>query len=230
MINDYKIEKEMVSEEPEDSVVSDEGNKEYKISFIRLMFKAGIPALMLICMIINMLSLGFKALTPVLLMESYENLTPQIANALNIILIVGSPIGTFIAKSRFLQKINAVGVIALFLALSLPLVLIVIFAGKVNLILVMLALLMLMITVGVGGTFFLRISLGFEKYGKTGTLSGMFNSMAALGIVFANYLFAKIAELYGWGVTTMCWFLITAFSLVLTIIVIPVWKKFEKNN
>lgn len=222
-----KIEREMVNEEMGDEEIADNHSEEYKAGFFKLMLKAGIPALMLVSMIINMLYLGVKALAPVLLMESYESLTPQLSNALNIILIIGSPIGIFIAKNRFLQKFNVVGIIALFLALSLPFLLLLTFVGKLNLILVVMALLMLMIAVGAGTAFLLRISLGFEKYGRTGTLSGLFNCMAALGTVLANYVFAKIAEIAGWEITTKCWFWITVFAFFLAVLTVPVWKNFE---
>ena len=69
----------------------------------------------------------------------------------------------------------------------------------------------------------------FEKFGLGGTLAGLFNCMSAFGLVLANYVFAKLADEYGWGFTTKSWLIIGIISLILTAITIPIWNNFKKK-
>ena len=133
------------------------------------MFKAGIPLFLIIYTFQSLLSIGIKSLTPIMMVESYSNVSPALANMLNIILLIASV-----------------------------------------------------------STYFSYISKFFERYGYGGTLAGIFNCMASIGIVLANCVFARLADVFGWGFATMGWLIIGVVSLVLGLISIPIWKRFEK--
>jgi hypothetical protein len=67
--------------------------------------------LSVVYLVVNVLNLGVKSLVPVMLMESYENVSPALANGLNILLILVVPVGILIAKSRIFTKLNFVSII-----------------------------------------------------------------------------------------------------------------------
>jgi len=226
----YKnIEKHM-EEMPILEVSNTKGKEKKEKNFFLLAIKAGLPFLMLVAMIQTMLNLGLKSLTPVMLMESYDSISPGLANGLNIILIVASPMGLFIAKNRFFQKFNTVSVIAIFLMLAIPLLGVITFLGRVDLLFVVLALTIMMVVLTAVSTMFSYVSLAFGVYGRSGTVSGLINCMASLGIVLANYVFASLADWKGWGITTQCWFWIGIFALCCALVTIPIWKKFRKMS
>lgn len=196
---------------------------------ISLILKSGVPLMLIVCMTQGMLNLGLKSLAPVMLMESYENVSPAIANALNLILIAAAPVGFFISRMPILKKFSEPFAIAIPFMVALPLLFLLTFIGNINLAVVVISLAVLMVTMSSTSIFFSYISKEFVRYGCVATLSGLFNCMSALGIVLANYVFAKIAESSSWEFTAKCWLFLTAFALLLSLIVTPVWKKFKKS-
>lgn len=78
--------------------------------------------------------------------------------------------------------------------------------------------------------FFSYVAFAFNKFGYSGTLSGIINCMFSLGIVLANYVFAKMADKSGWGVTTRWWLILGVFAFILALASIPMWKKFIKYS
>lgn len=198
--------------------------------FLKLALQAGLPLLMIVAMIQTMLNLGLKSLTPVMLMESYEAVSPNLANGLNMILIVASPVGLFIAKNRFFQKFNTVLLIAFFFLLAIPLLLVITFLGQIDVWFIVSALTIMMVVLTAISTMFSYVSLSFGVYGRSGTVSGLINCMASLGIVLANYVFATLADLKGWGITTQCWLWIGIFALGCSVVTVPIWKKFRKMS
>lgn len=202
---------------------------EKKEKFLPLMFKAGIPLLLIVYTVHSMLNLGIKALTPVMLMESYDSVSPALANGLNAILVLASPVGIIFARNRFFQKFSAPTIIASFLAIALPLLFMITLIGKIPVLVVLCALAVLMVILAATSIFFSSISMYFDRFGYVATLSGLLNCMASLGIVLANYVFAKIAEIKGWEFTTSCWLISAVSVLVLTLITIPIWRNFLKK-
>lgn len=196
-----------------------------------IILAAGIPLLMLVNMIHSMLNLGIKALAPTMLMESYSGITPAVANILNIALILAGPIGLFLSATPIFRKMKPTTALAVFLGAILPLLVVVMFIGTIPLAVIMVALALVMVAAGAMSIFFSYISRAFQKFDCVATLSGLFNCMASLGIVLANYVFASLADAYGWEFTTRCWVIITAAALVLALAAIPLWSRFvNKNN
>ncbi len=221
------LEKKMVDDEPP---ARKKTVYEKKEKFLPLILRAGIPLLLLVYMVHSMLNLGIKAITPVMLMESYETISPAMANGLNTILVIASPVGILFARNRFFRKFSAPTIIASFLAITLPLLFIVTLIGSIPVFVMLCALAILMIILAATSIFFSSVSMYFDRFGYVATLSGLLNCMASLGIVLANYVFAKIAELKGWEFTTTCWLVITASAFLLTVAVIPLWKRFVKKT
>jgi MFS family permease len=114
-------------------------------------------------------------------------------------------------------------------AVTIPMLVIVTFIGEVSIAIIVAVLALLLISVSSMTVFFSYITKAFEKFGLGGTLAGLFNCMSAVGLVLANYVFAKLAEEFGWGFTTNSWLVIAIVSFALTALTIPIWRNFKKK-
>ncbi len=198
-------------------------------NIFKLFTGSGLVLLFVVYLGVNLLNLGVKSLVPVMLMESYDSISPSLANGLNIILVVVSPLGMLLAKNEIFTKHSAVSVISFLVAMSLPFLAVITALGKVNIAFVVASFAALMLFMASTIPFFSQVSLFFHKYGRSATIAGIFNGMAALGIVLANYVFTRIAEAKGWIFTTRCWLYMALGAWMLSLIAIPVWKKFIKK-
>jgi len=223
------IEKSMVPDEPVEKVDGASENKP-RINKLKIIVTSGIPLLLIVQMILSLLNLGAKALVPVMLMESYEAVSPATANFLNIILILAGPVGSLLSMLPIFKKINATACLAIFAAAIIPTLVVVMNVGDIPLVFVVMALTLMMVFAGAASIFINYISKEFAKYDCVATVSGMVNCMASLGIVLANYVFAKLADIYGWGFTTSCWVVIACVALLLTLIAVPIWRRFTKKG
>ena len=215
---------------PSEKQLPSQTDEEKRPSLMKLITSSGLLLVFLASLIQSMMNLGLKALVPVMLMESYTDLTPAIANALNIILVFAAPIGMFCSRIPIFKKRSSILSIAFWFALSIPMVVTILFIGKLPLFLEICALVIEMICMGAITLFQSYTIKKFEKFGCIGTLSGILNCMAALGIVLANYVFAKIADDFGWGFTTRCWLVLVVVALVLVLCAFPLFERFMKKN
>lgn len=226
-----RIEKAMVPDEELDvfSQSTKKQNHEKQKGVLSLVIRSGALILLVVYAIQGLLNLGLKALAPVMLMENYESVSPAFANILNIILVVASSGGLFFSRLPFFKKFSDVSSIAIMFAVTIPMLVVVTFIGNVSIALIVVVLSLLLISVSSMTVFFSYITKAFEKFGLGGTLAGLFNCMSAVGLVLANYVFAKLAEEFGWGFTTKSWLIIAIVSFALTALTIPIWRNFKKK-
>jgi len=194
-----------------------------------LIIRAGIPMLLLVYVVQGLLNLGLKTLSPVMLMENYSSLTPSLANSINIILVLASSAGLVFSRIPLFKKLGELIPVAIMFGITLPLLLIVTFIGEVSLALIIVSLALIMVAVSSVTVFFSYISKTFEKFGCTATLAGLFNCTSAIALVLTNYVFAKIADSFGWEVATKSWFIIAIAAFALVCVAIPIWKRFKKK-
>lgn len=227
----YIINKDMTEDENAECLAAIKAHRSgEKQNSFGIMIRAGIPLLLVVNVIHSALNLGIKALAPVMLMESYEAVSASLANVLNIILIIAGPVGLIASHNRVFRRISSPAAMALMLGAVIPMLVITAFIGEIHVAIIIAALTVLMISTGAMSIFFSYISRAFERYGCAGTVAGTFNCMASLGIVLANYVFAKVAEGSGWQITIICWLGISLLALVLSLITIPIWKKFNEKE
>ncbi len=69
----------------------------------------------------------------------------------------------------------------------------------------------------------------FAKSGKVATFSGIVNACTYIGAAIATPVFAKIAEVSGWGMTIMAWAIISLLGLAVCLCATPLWKRFRKE-
>ena len=226
-----RLEKSMVPDEEPDIFAQSakKQNHEKQKGVLSLIIKSGALILLVVYAIQGLLNLGLKALAPVMLMENYESVSPAFANTLNIILVLSSSVGLFFSRIPFFKKFSDVSSIAIMFAVTIPMLVIVTFIGEVSIAIIVAVLALLLISVSSMTVFFSYITKAFEKFGLGGTLAGLFNCMSAVGLVLANYVFAKLAEEFGWGFTTNSWLVIAIVSFALTALTIPIWRNFKKK-
>lgn len=193
---------------------------------VKLIITSGVPFLLVVYWIANMISLGLKALAPVMIMESYDGISASMANGLNIILVLVTPLGLLLSRTPIIRKLQppaGMGVLAL---VSIPLLIVVTYIGKINVYVLLGVLSMVLLFMSPMTSYSTHISAAFTKYDSVATLSGILNAMASLGIVIANYVFAKIADNSGWVVTSNVWVILVVTATILAFMAIPAWRKF----
>ena len=196
---------------------------------LKLLFKSGMPIIFVVYVIHNMLNLGIKAVAPVMLMESYKGVSVSLANAMNLILVAAGVLGVFIASIKAFGRISQPLLISAYLLLSLPFLFITAKVGEVNMTCVVVSMAVLMLILSASATYFLQMSKGFASYGCAGTVAGILNCMASVGILLSNYIFTRFSENYGWINTALMWLWLMAVALILCAAMIPIWKKFKKS-
>lgn len=224
-----RLERDMVEEETIARLPKGEEKKEGG-SVWWTVIKCGVPLMMIAYAIQGLLSIGLKSLVPVMLMESYEAVSPSLANVLNIFLILIGVIGLFLVKLPIFKKMTHPVVISVLFLATIPMLFLMTFIGRIHILFVIFALVVIMLIVTTMGVFYSYVSKDFAKLGCSGTLSGLFNCMSALGMVLANYVFTKIAEKFDWPFTTQCFLIVAVIGLALMMISIPMWKKMHKNE
>jgi len=221
------LEKHMVVAEPRQRQVKQVEKKE---GFLKLFITSGAILIAISYFILSILNLGLKSLTPVMLMESYEHISPSLANALNIILIVVSVLGTFMIRKFVLRRIeNEVTCITIIALIAFPFSFITTFVGRFPAVLILINTSLIVALVAGASLTISYICARFGKYGCDGAMSGLFNAIAALGIVVTNYVFTKMAETIGWVNTTWVWVGLVVVAVVFAAVAIPIWRKMIKE-
>ena len=223
------IEKHMTVESVSDVATKINSKGKPKGNFGVIM-KSGIPFLLFVNMVSTMINIGVKSFTPTMLMESYESVTPQTANALNIILVLAAPVGLLLSSLPLFRKKSATVCIAALILIELPLLLVASYVGKISIIIIISALTVLMVFASSISICFSYVARKFEPYGCVATVSGLVNCMASLGIVLANYVLTRIADASGWQSTVNFMIIITAIAFMLSAVSIPFWKKFTQKK
>ena len=172
---------------------------------------------------------GYKTLSATMLMESYEHITPSIGNLLNALVIVSGIAGLIFARYVLFPRIfkDEIACTFFLIALSTPLCALIHFVGQINEWIVIACL--CIISMLLNGTQYLLMNytMRFSKYGLNGTVAGINNAGGAIGLVIQNYLFAVIAEEFGWAAVADTSLIFIGATALCMLIAIPIWKKFK---
>lgn len=221
-----KLQKDMVEEGAGDSV--DESTNIQNVGMGRLIRLSGLPLLLIISFVLCTVSNGVKMCTPVMLMETYDNMPAAIATRMSILLIAFSVFGMFIAKFvRSKVTSNEVKGFNILILLSLPWMFVSCYVGNLHYIVILIALSFAIIFFA--GALPLTNSFAaarFTFYGRGGTVSGILNAGGALGNVVASYIFPKLAETMPWANVAMLWLGLVLAALIIGICLISLWTKF----
>ena len=201
-------------------------------SFFKLFFRSGLVCIVFLVFLRAMFDWGIKGMTPTMINESYEAVTPVLATVMNIVVLVAGVLGIFIAHfiyPRFIK--NEAVALLLFFSLSLPFTFMTLLLGKLDyriMICVLAFIVMFMNSCTLFTTSY--IAARFNKYGKGATIAGILNASASLGIVLANTLFPGLADSVGWSGTVIVWAVMMSVAMVFVLLFLKTWTKFLKSR
>lgn len=230
------LDKKMVSEEPVHHGIAHLPEiKKYDSkatdSFLPVLFKSGLFILLPVVVLKSVFSLGVQAITPTMIFESYDNISPSVASVLTIIPVLAGVAGKFVMQAVYSKKVyNEAMTIGVVMAAMIPFVALIALVGKINVwFIVLLLSVVVLVATGVSLVNTPYISMRFIKIGRNGTVSGIINAMASLGIVVANFVSPRIADSFGWTAVIVAWIGFAIVSVILSFMAYIPWKKFIKN-
>ena len=206
-------------------------DKDSKTPLLPLMLSSGLIVFMLLSVFRGAVDNGIKMMTPVMLMESYNELPAAASTRMSSVLIIFSAFGTLIAGlvRRKITKNEAKAQVIFYTISALPLVA-VCFIGHISYIWILVSLsFAVMFLQGASPFCQSFVSIRFEKYGRIGTVAGILNATSSIGNILASYIFAKMAEVIPWMGVTSSWLALILICAVLCVLIFPRWKRFLKK-
>ena len=170
-------------------------------------------------------------LTPVMLMESYENVPAYLGNLLNLLVIGGGIAGTLIVKLVLYPKYvrsEAKGSLAI-LALTIPCTVLLSLIGTITIPQAVLSLCGVALLSNAASLLTSYFNANFVKFGRSGAAAGISNACASLGIVLASYGILKVSEMFGWKAVTILLVVLVVVSTILMAVVVRKDQRFTKN-
>ena len=219
---------------PDNNANETEANKKdntENVSTFRLFLFSGFLILIVLCFIRTVVVNSIKTLASTMLMESYENVSPLIGNLLNLLIIASGIVGSVIVKEFIYPKRikSAPTAIAAMFMVSLVCAVALLYLGKANIYLVVVAMCVISGCLTAVYLLFSYCNLRFVKFSKSGIAAGVMNASSSFGIVFSGYGVTIIAEKFSWSAVNIMFFVLTAVSIGLACLVIPLWKRFKKK-
>ena len=200
------------------------------MSTVKLFGISGFFAVVVVAFLRAIIDQASKTLAPVILMENYENVSPNVGNFLNLLIIMFGILGIIFVKIVLYPKRtrNELKGFMVLMLLALPFSAILSLVGKVNMILIILSF-GISNALFTGGNLFLTYYTNcFVKYGKSATAAGVINGAAAVGIVVSGYGFLRIAEIWGWQAVAALWIGIIVVAIILVLTNLQIYKKFKE--
>ena len=176
-------------------------------------------------------SQGVKTVSPTMLMESYKNISPSIANSMNMIIILSGILGTILVKLVLYPKYIKNELLSYLGAtvISLPFVCILAFIGKVDMLVCLTALAITSTITSATALFSSYFNMRFAKLGREGEAAGITNMAQSFGVVVQSYGLAAIADHFGWNKVSLLWIVMVVSMIGLLIVMLPIWKKFDEK-
>jgi len=200
-----------------------------KHRFLPLFFASGLFFSMFLCFAQGMLDNGVKSWMPTMMMENYE-ISSTWASVQTAVLYVCNILGVMLLAKLFSRVQNAVLCGTIYYALCLPMCILMLFLGKIPLALVFITLMISTTLTYAMTSIMVRMSNGFARYGYSGTVSGLLNSLTCFGIVIASFLYGYMADASGWGAVTVLWVIICALAIACGAIGFLFWRKFLQRE
>jgi len=191
-------------------------------------FFAVLPAIVLRMMVEQ----GSKTLSPTMLSQSYENITPMLGNLLNILIISSGIVGMILVKAFVFPRLikNELVCFLILLIISLPFAIVLRFVGILPVWMAVLSLCMLSMLLSATTLLVQYYNMHFVKYGLNGTAAGILNAAASFGLVLQYCVFGPVADNFGWQVVTTLWIVMVAVSAVCIAFGILPLKRFSEKE
>ena len=203
-----------------------------RIAPIRIFLISGffvvLPAIVLRMMVEN----GSKTLSPTMLSQSYENITPMLGNLLNILIISSGIVGMILIKVFVFPRLikNELVCYLILLIISLPFATVLRFVGSLPIWLAVLSLCIVSMLLSATNLLTQYYNMHFVQYGLNGTAAGILNAAASFGLVLQYCVFGTVADHFGWQVVTTLWIVMIAVSAVCIACGILPLKRFSEKE
>ncbi|MBQ8408658.1 MAG: MFS transporter [Clostridia bacterium] len=187
-----------------------------------------LPAIVLRMMVEN----GSKTLSPTMLSQSYENITPMLGNLLNILIISSGIVGMILIKVFVFPRLikNELVCYLILLIISLPFATVLRFVGSLPIWLAVLSLCIVSMLLSATNLLTQYYNMHFVQYGLNGTAAGILNAAASFGLVLQYCVFGTVADHFGWQVVTTLWIVMIAVSAVCIAFGILPLKRFSEKE
>ena len=213
-------------------------NKEQKnATLMGLLLASGMLFYLVVMLTRAIFDSGLKSLVATMINENYSTVSPAVATALTIIILVMGALGPTLAHRLYPRILkNEITATILLFAVGTPFGILLLLTGKISYwwIVLFLSILVLMMS----ATLLLSsyIAARFNKWGKGATLASAINMMSSLGIVISNLVFTRVVDAFGsdkaagWTAVIWIWVVLLVLSNVLLFVIAPLWKKFLRTK
>ena len=196
-----------------------------------MVLESGFVLICILMFIKSMTDVGIKNWMPTIMTESFA-VTPAFTTLLSVFMLIINAFGvmlcTYIYKKTKNNEIYSLCVIFL---VAVPVMLL--WINIENLSIYVATLLISAVTIlfyASGQLLQMNYPLRFKSYGLAATVGGIINCFSALGNVAATYGCGYVADKFGWNTMIYLWNLLVILGAIITIVLIPVWNRFRKNN
>lgn len=193
-----------------------------------LVYRSGLILFCVLMVIKAVADSGIKSWMPTIMMETY-GASPSYTSLLSVVLLVTNMLGVLITAFIYEKtKSDELTTLRVLYVAIIPMMLLLLNLKHLNVLIV--TILMSGITIlvyGSGQILTLNYPGRFHKWGLTATVGGIINCFAAIGNVIASYGGGFIADHFGWNTMIVVWNLLIIVFVILTIHMIPTWKKFR---
>lgn len=206
-------------------------NPALHMSPMKIFAISGFVALLPAVLVRTMVEQGAKTLSPTMLSQSYESISPTLGNLLNVLIIIAGVGGTFLLKflifPRFIK--NELVCYLVLLGITLPFSLVLRFVGYLPVGVIVFALCMSSLFLSATHLLTQYFNMHFVKYGLNGTAAGILNAAASFGLVMNYCVFGPTAERLGWPTVTTLWIIMIVIGMIGVAFGIKPSIKFIKN-
>ena len=228
-VRPFIVEKEV--ELPETPVHTHYHKHQKDVHIIALLAASGMLLFLVVLLTRSLFDNGLKTLVATMINENYDNVTPTVATALSIIILIMGALGPTLGHQiypRFVK--NELTATILLFAIGTPFCVLLLLTGKVHYWWIVIFLSFFVLLMNAAALFTNYIAARFNKWGKSATLAGAFNMMTSLGIVVSNFVFTRVVEGFGWTVTIWVWIILLVIANILLWIIAPMWRRFLKTQ
>lgn len=209
--------------------VADQGDK-HAPNTIALFLASGVALLLIVILVRSVFDNGLKTLIATMINESYPDVTPTIATALTIVILIAGALGPMVARWLYPAHIKSeMNALAIFMLLAFPFACLMLLLGRAHYVLIVVFTSLVVLATSAASLSSSYIAARFHKWGKTGTVAGALNAVTSLGIVVSNFVFTRVAERFNWIVTIEIWLALLVLSYLLLLIILPMWRRFFKQ-
>lgn len=169
-----------------------------------------------------------SSLAPVMLVESYTDISPTIGNLLNIILLVSGIIGTLAANAFIIRRVkNHPKAIAISFLFCLPACVACTLIGKIPAMGTLALMCIISCVHNVVALIRSNYTATFVRYGKNGTAAGIINAVTAVSFMLAAYVVPLLEEALGWNLALWSWPILIALTIPLCLLAGRLFARFS---